>query len=347
VPRLHARTIPAPRKYAASKPFPRPSHRIQHEQPENIMSIRPIRRLQLAATIAAGIAALATAPAFAATPINETRPLAADGTVHVENVKGRVVVRTWAQPQVRITGSLGKGAEKLEIEGGTRSLSISVKYPERGGWKLWSRDDGDIEPTVLEVMVPNRASLDLDTVSADIDVQQMAGRQLDASSVSGAVVVTASSPGEADVESVSGDVILRITTAKLDASTVSGDVRASGGITGRVKLESVSGDLELGAQALDRLEVSTVSGDVGVRTALRPGGSIKGETLSGELTLGLPASSSARVHVESFSGDIRSPSGKVDREEHGPGSSLETQFGSGQGQIELESFSGDVVIELR
>lgn len=312
------------------------------------MSTRPIRRLQLAATIAASIAALATAPAFAATPINETRPLAADGTVHVENVKGRVVVRTWAQPQVRVTGSLGKGAEKLEIEGGARSLSISVKYPEHGGgWKLWGRDDRNIEPTILEVMVPQRASLDLDTVAADIDVQQMAGRQLDASSVSGAVVITASSPREVDVESVSGDVILRVTTAKLDASSVSGDVRASGGITGRVKMESVSGDLDLGAQALDRLDVSTVSGDVTVRTALRPGGSIKGETLSGELTLGLPASSSARVHVESFSGDIRSPSGKVEREEHGPGSSLETQFGSGQGQIDLESFSGDVVLELR
>lgn len=312
------------------------------------MSTRPIRRLQLAATIAASIAALATAPAFAATPINETRPLAADGTVHVENIKGRVVVRTWAQPQVRVTGSLGKGAEKLEIEGGSRSLSISVKYPEHGGgWKLWGRDDREIEPTILEVMVPKRASLDLDTVAADIDVQQMAGRQLDASSVSGAVVVTASSPGEADVESVSGDVLLRITTSKLDVSSVSGDVRAAGGITGRVTMESVSGDIELGAQALDRLAVSSVSGDATLRAVLRPGGSIKGETLSGELRLALPAGTSARMHVESFSGDIESPSGKVDREEHGPGSSLETQFGSGQGQIDLESFSGDVVVELR
>ena len=56
---------------------------------------------------------------------------------------------------------------------------------------------------------------------------------------------------------------------------------------------------------------------------------------------------SMHVEVEAWARDIRSPSGKVDREEHGPGSSLETQFGSGQGQIDLESFSGDVAIELR
>ena len=35
------------------------------------------------------IGLLAVAPAFAATPINQTRPLNADGQVHVENVKGQ------------------------------------------------------------------------------------------------------------------------------------------------------------------------------------------------------------------------------------------------------------------
>lgn len=286
------------------------------------------------------------APAFAATPINETRPLAADGSVHIENIKGRVVVRTWAQPQVKITGSLGKGVEKLEIEGGGHSLDIRVKYPDNGGWKLWGRNGGDSEPTVLEVTVPGRASLELETVSAGIDVQQMAGRKLEASSVSGGIVITASSPGEAHVESVSGDVTLRITTPKLNASSVSGDLRASGGITGEVKMETVSGDMELGAQALDRLEVSTVSGDARLRGALRTNGHVKAETLSGALELHLPANTSARLHAETFSGDIHGPGGQVHKQEHGPGKSLDTRFGTGQGDIHLESFSGDVNLRL-
>ncbi len=293
----------------------------------------------------AGLVAFA-APAFAATPINETRALAADGSVHIENLKGRVVVRTWAQPQVKISGSLGKGVEKLEIQGDAGSLDISVKYPDSGGWKLWGRSSGDSEPTVLEVTIPARASLDLETVSADIDVQQMAGRKLKASSVSGGIVITASSPGQASVENVSGDTTLRITTPKLNASSVSGDLRASGGITGEVEMESVSGDLELGALALDQLQVSTVSGDASLRAALRPNGHIKAETLSGKLQLNLPANTSARVHAESFSGDIRAPGGQVQREEHGPGKSLDARFGAGQGDIHLESFSGDVDLRL-
>ena len=73
---------------------------------------------------------------------------------------------------------------------------------------------------------------------------------------------------------------------------------------------------------------------------------IKAETLSGELDLSLPRSVSAKLHAETFSGDINSPNGRVDREDHGPGKSLDTQFGNGQGQIRLESFSGDVQVKL-
>jgi DUF4097 and DUF4098 domain-containing protein YvlB len=293
------------------------------------------------------IAMLAVTPAFAGTPINETRPLAADGQVHIENVKGRIIVRTWANPQVKITGTLGKGVEKLDVSGDNRSLDIRVRYPNsRGGWNLWGRDDNRTEPTELEITLPQKASVDVDSVSADVDVQQVAGRKLDVSAVSGDVIVTASSPGEASFENVSGDTTLRITTAKVEAQSVSGDLKISGGLTGDVSLETVSGNLELGAKDLDNLEVNTVSGDAILRAALRSGGRIKAETLSGELQLMMPRATSAKLHVETFSGDISSPSGHVDREEHGPGAKLDTSLGDGRGRIELQSFSGDVQLSF-
>ena len=42
-----------------------------------------------------------------------------------------------------------------------------------------------------------------------------------------------------------------------------------------------------------------------------------------------------------------SPVGRVDREEYGPGKSLDARLGQGQGKIRLESFSGDVDLELK
>ena len=59
--------------------------------------------------LAAALLAAAAAPAFAATPIDETRPLAADGRVSIENLKGRIVVRAWDRPEVHIGGTLALG----------------------------------------------------------------------------------------------------------------------------------------------------------------------------------------------------------------------------------------------
>lgn len=294
------------------------------------------------APIALAIAAL---PAFAGTPINQTRPLAADGNVSIENIKGRIVVRTWAQPQVRITGTLGKGAEKLEIDGDGRDLSIEVKYPDRrNGWG-WNRNE--MEPTILEITVPQKASLDIESVSAEVDVQQIAGRKLDVSSVSGNIVVTASSPGEASFENVSGNTTLRITTDNVSAESVSGDINMQGGLSGRVSMETVSGNASLIAKTLSKLQFSSVSGDADVQAALATNGVVTGETVSGTLRLSLPKTTSAQLSIETFSGDINSPVGKVDREEYGPGKSLDARLGQGQGKIRLESFSGDVDLELK
>ena len=293
------------------------------------------------------IAMLAAFPVLAATPVNETRPLDATGQVHISNVKGSIIVRTWNKPEVRVTGSLGKGAEKLEIDGDASSIDIEVKFPNNStGWNLWGRSGNKMEPTVLEVTIPQRASLDIESVSANVDVQQMAGRKLSVSSVSAPIVVTASSPGQADFENVSGDITLRITSADVEASSVSGDVKLGGGLNGRVDLETVSGNITLLAQPLSKLNANTVSGDVDLKAGLKPGGTINIESLSGEVGLNLLRNSGARVHVETFSGGIHSPSGKVQEEEHGPGKSLDTTLGDGRGQINVESFSGDVTITV-
>ena len=53
---------------------------------------------------------------------------------------------------------------------------------------------------------------------------------------------------------------------------------------------------------------------------------------------------SASIDAETFSGEIRTDFGSVDREEHGPGERLRAKSGGGDGEIELKSFSGDVSI---
>jgi len=295
----------------------------------------------------AALLLLASAPALAATPINQVRPLSAAGNVSIDNVKGRIVVRTWDRAEVGITGSLGEGVEKLLVEGTADDLRIEVRYPSSGGsWFGWGGKGSQGQASVIEVSVPTGAGVTVDSVSANVEVAGVAGRSLSVDTVSGDVVVRAGRPAEASIDSVSGDLDLELQTASIAVDTVSGDVRIRGKVTGAVDLETVSGDVELAAGQVDRLSISSVSGDSRVKASLAPGGRITSDSVSGGLTLSLGRDTSARLRVETFSGDISSPVGTVKAEQYGPGKHLETRLGAGAGDVRLESFSGDVRIEI-
>jgi len=287
--------------------------------------------------------ALASVPLFAATPIDETRPLDARGSVSVDNLKGRIQVRAWDRNEVQITGSLGDGVEKLVVEGNGRHLDIKVQYPRQIG--AWRSDRTG--PTDLRLMVPLQASLEIESVSADVDVDGVAPGELEIDTVSGNVTVAAA-PGSARVESVSGDLRLTLNTGKAHSESVSGDIRLTGRLDGEVHAETVSGDIHVDSRGerLRRLSTGTVSGDADLRVALAQGAQVRSESVSGDITLRVPKDTSARFRGETFSGDLRAPGAKVRREEFGPGASIDTRYGSGAGEIRMESFSGDAELIL-
>ena len=293
--------------------------------------------LSLKASILA-LACIAAFPAFAATPIDQSRPLDPRGRVEIDNLKGRVEVRAWDRPEVKITGSLGAGVEKFSVEGDERSLRIEVKYPNRAR---------NTEPTMLIVQVPLQAELEVGTVSADIDVHGVAPRELSLESVSGDISANGA-PRRASVESVSGDLALTFNSGDVEASAVSGDLTLGGRLTGEVSVETVSGNMRVDSKGerLRRLSVETVSGDADLKVALQPDGEISMESVSGDLTLTVPRDLSAQVTGESFSGDLSAPGAKIEREEYGPGSSFHTRYGAGKGDVRIETFSGDATLRL-
>ena len=298
-----------------------------------------------------GLAALAgvvtSAPLLAATPINQVRPLAPHGRVEIENLKGRIEVRAWDRAEVRITGSLGAGVEKLEIDGDRERLVVRVKYPNRGSGLGFLVGGDKSEPTDLRLMVPLQANLEIDSVSADIDVSGVASGELSIDSVSGDVLVAAA-PREASIDSVSGDLTLTLNRANVSVGSVSGDVRLRGRLGNEVSVETVSGDIAVDARgtALRELSGATVSGDLRVATALAGNGQITLETVSGDVDLSLPRDVSASVRGESFSGDLRATGANISRPKHGPGSSFEHRYGSGSGTVSIETFSGDARLQL-
>jgi DUF4097 and DUF4098 domain-containing protein YvlB len=282
------------------------------------------------------------APVFAATPINQTRPLSATGHLQIDNVKGRIQVRAWDRNEVKIEGSLGAGVENLEIDGDSNNLSIKVRYPKNGGW---GRDKS--EPTDLLLTVPRKAELEMDSVSANVDVQGIAPASLSIDSVSGDVLVVAE-PGNFSANSVSGKLDLTINSASVDVQSVSGNIVLRGRMGGKINASNVSGgiDIAVNGERIRKLSTDTVSGNTKIRTALTGNGKLNVESVSGSVMVALPKDLSARVTAETFSGNLRIPGVEAKRPKYGPGANVDTRYGNGDGQVSISTFSGNAELRL-
>ncbi|MEO7326196.1 MAG: DUF4097 family beta strand repeat-containing protein [Dokdonella sp.] len=277
----------------------------------------------------------------AGTPINESRAVSADARIDVSNIKGSVTVSGWDKSEVAISGTLGDGAKALAVEGGGDHLTIKVQTPDKQGWFSWSADTrmGD---TVLEIKVPKSAEMKIEVVSADVNLSGVAGRSLKVDGVSGKQHLD-SGAKEVELGSVSGNVDLVGSSTRTHVETVSGNIHAHG-LNGQIKLETVSGDIDAENSGYRDINAGTVSGDITLRGKPDSGVRVDVETMSGDVHLFLPGDASARLRASSFSGSIRSDFGAVKEPEHGPGSSLEATNGSGDGQVKIETFSGDIEI---
>ncbi|ANB18352.1 DUF4097 family beta strand repeat-containing protein [Dokdonella koreensis] len=287
---------------------------------------------------------LLAAAAHAAQPIDQTRAVDADARIEISNIKGSVTVVGWDRDEVAISGSLGDGSKGLTVEGSGSRLTVRVEPPEKSGWFSWGADSRMGE-TTLRLSVPRRAELDIDVVSANVDVDGVGGRRLAVESVSGKLRLTTSAT-DCELSTVSGSIEINGCSRSLDVESVSGNVRGRGA-GGDLGFETVSGNVDVEAGRYRKLTAGTVSGGITIRGGIEPDARVEIESMSGEVSLQVGADVSADLHAETFSGNIRSDFGTVVSEERGPGRHLQTRIGGGAARIRIETFSGSIRIVSR
>jgi len=281
-----------------------------------------------------GVLALALAaaiPAAAQQRVDETKAAAKDGTVEVHNVSGSVRITGWDQEQVSVTGTLGKGTERLEFTSAGRRTVVRVVLPHNAH---------HVDGSDIEVKVPRGSNLEVNAVSADISVEKVTG-EMDLESVSGEVKV-GGEPKRFTAKSVSGDVEVTAASAPGRAKSVSGEVRLEG-VSGDVEAGSVSGTITVRGDAVSRVDLETTSGDIRLDAGLAKDARVTAKTMSGTVNLVLPAATAADFEVTTFSGNITNDFGPAAKNtsEYGPGKELSFSTGSG-GRVVAKSFSGSV-----
>jgi DUF4097 and DUF4098 domain-containing protein YvlB len=265
--------------------------------------------------------------------LDETRDLAADGHVLVENLAGRVEVTVWNKAKIEIKGELGDDVDEVEISVTGNGIQIRVQNEKKRH---------NIDGTDLYLRVPRAASIEVETISADIDINGSAGESIVLNTVSGDVEAQAS-PQRLEIQTVSGEVEFEGSITRSSVETVSGDISLSG-MHGEIEISTVSGDVSLIAKEVDRGRFESVSGDMNLDLAINDNGRLASESMSGDLVLRLPAAQQAGFEVQTYSGDIRSDFGDSARVSKGPGSALKYREGNNGALIRLESFSGDIQI---
>jgi len=270
----------------------------------------------------------------ASTKIDESRSISADGLVEVENLAGSVKITTWDRAEVKIEGELGDDVEQLEITEPSSGIRIRVKN---------RANQRNVDESHLRIQIPRAASVEAESVSADLTLSGAKGTSVVFRSVSGDLTVEAEVE-RLEMESVSGDVEFEGQTARAAIETVSGEIEIQS-VSGEVRISTVSGDAELTGQRIASGRFETVSGDLQLMLDVADGGRLNAESMSGDVHLTLPDSQQADFGAMTFSGEIRSDFGSVEEKSRGPGSSLSFRQGSSGASIEIESFSGDIRIE--
>jgi len=183
----------------------------------------------------------------------------------------------------------------------------------------------------LRVELPKGSNLDFDSTSGDVSVQEVGG-DVRVRTMSGDVKVKGAR--NADVQSVSGDVTVSVTGPRLRLHLVSGTALATTADPAvQLAFQSASGNLEWSGVCAKGCHLST-------------------ETVSGEIKLQPDASkSSFQLSYASHSGDLRDELKlevkRAPRRKHGMGGWVEAVYGKGEGVIECDAFSGDVIVRKK
>lgn len=293
-----------------------------------------------ARSVLPAVALMAMAPALLAdTPVDRTVDAHPRGEVSINNTAGEIRVIGWGRDQVRVTGTLGDGAEGLNVVSEGKYTSIKVEVPRR------SRRVSDSE---IEVRVPAGSRINVTSVAADILVEGVKGAQR-LHSVSGDIE-TEVYEEDAALETVNGNFDVRghdeAGLLTINTVTGDGDIR---NIRGEIEAQSVNGDLEIEGSEFDRARVKTTNGDVTLEAGMADRARFEMDAINGELRLDILGDVNAEFDIETFNGGIRNDFGHEPQRKsrYGPGWMLRFTEGNGDARVRIKTLNGDVEVRSR
>jgi DUF4097 and DUF4098 domain-containing protein YvlB len=164
--------------------------------------------------------------------VDQSYPLAAGGSVALENVNGDVSIEVWERNEVRVYAVKSASSPELldglevKVDAGNNQVRIDTRYPSMRGSDTEHRRFTKVEYTLT---VPRTANLD--------EVELVNGN-----------LMVVGVEGGIDVATVNGNIMVRDCAGSLDLGTVNGGIEAHVdrlAFGKNLDMESVNGRLDL------------------------------------------------------------------------------------------------------
>jgi DUF4097 and DUF4098 domain-containing protein YvlB len=264
--------------------------------------------------------------------IDTTVAFSADGTIDLSSISGEVVVTGWARREARIRAY----SERGQLRFSASSSRITIETQSRRGRM------GD---TKYELSVPQGVRLRVQTTSGDITARDVNG-PVDLRSTSGDVTLHGAN-GRIEISTTSGDIDAARLRGDVEVGAVSGEFNVAD-VEGTIRVETVSSDIVLRNVRVQQATAETVSGEIEFEGPIARDGRYDFRSHSGNVSVRVPASTSARFEVETYSGELDSdfpitimPSNRSRSRPR----RFEFNIGSGEARIVAETFSGNITLE--
>ena len=273
-----------------------------------------------------------TSPLSAQKKIERRIPLGMEGAFRVMNMVGSVVVHGWSKDTVLIRGTLAPG-DQFFAGGGYTGAKMFIE----------SANDRNPKPTSLEIWVPARARLWVQTATAPIDVDGVDGG-LDLYTVSATIEVTGN-PRELNAEAIDGDIHVTGSPAWLRTKSASGAITFRGA-SSDAGFSTVSGAVRVEGGPFERAKVETVTGNVTFNGRVERSGTLDFDTHSGSVDIAVPDKTGASFSVVSIAGTITNNASRATPTagRFGRGSELTTEIGDPGAKISVRTFKGPVTL---
>lgn len=236
-------------------------------------------------------------------PADIRHHIGATGSFSLSNVSGDIRLRGGDTDEAHVVARAHGDEEWLPITVRRSEGMLSIEVDQKSSLFGWFGRGRDVE---FDVVLPRGARVDVNGVSAELDVTDLVGDQT-YHTVSGDVSILRAG-GRISLTTVSGDAELRaVEPVEAQVTSTSGDIEAEAPLFRASKVRTVSGDVELrGAFDTGALHsIETVSGDVDVESSSGLTVEVrKGIDLGGGPKQRVVGDGAARLRFRSLSGDL-------------------------------------------